>query len=341
MPPPIPFDILQRYRGIFASLATHRVRGWVLDVGGGGGAAATLADNGQRVVVADRAAVDAPGLRADAARLPHPAASFDAVISADLLEHIPEQGRETVLREMLRVARGPVVVAAPFADQRVAAAERALDALVRERLGRSHPALQEHRAHGLPDLRAAVAVLEAGSRSVSVAPNGALRTWLPFMLADWYLADHAALAPLREQLAGYYGETLVEDDPSEPAYRHILTSVPAATSAPGSPAGSGEAGGAEQEIDWDGLRALCELFRCDEVRAADDARARAERHSAQLERELADLRDALDHRESHIADLDRSLRHHAEELERLRAFRRRFTHSVAGRAWRMLREHAP
>ncbi len=336
----IPFDIHQRYRGILRSLEPFLSEGRVLDVGGANGAATALAPPRLSFVVADIGKVESRGgVRADAAALPFRSESFDAVVSADLLEHVAGRSRAVVLREMLRVARGAVIVAAPFHDPRVSAAEESVDALVRTRLGMPHPALAEHREHGLPDLRATVSELGAKDRWTAVAPNGSLRLWLPLMLTDWYLADDAALAPLRERLAEFYDEVVSDGDAAEPAYRHLVTSVPASMAPRGSSKATSPGPALEQEVDWDGIRALLELFRIDSVRSAESARDATEERAARSELEARSLRSELGRVRAHIRDLEDSLRLHAEELVELRAFRSRFTDSAPGRAWRRIREH--
>lgn len=109
--------------------------GRVLDAGGGTGRyAAWLAARGHRVTLLDPVAehvaeavagarvgggggaVDGYGVeRGNALALPHPAASFDAVLLLGPLYHLVERAdRVTAVREALRVVRqvGPVVVAA-------------------------------------------------------------------------------------------------------------------------------------------------------------------------------------------------------------------------------------
>jgi SAM-dependent methyltransferase len=52
----------------------------------------------------------------DGRRLPYPDASFDAAFSVSVLEHIPDDGDSTAMRELLRVVKpgGLVVVTTPF-----------------------------------------------------------------------------------------------------------------------------------------------------------------------------------------------------------------------------------
>jgi SAM-dependent methyltransferase len=87
-----------------------------------------------------------------ATELPFADASYDVVLSLEMMEHLPAEAREPALREMLRVLRpgGLLVVTFPAG----ATAERLdawLNAAYRRRHGRDHPWAVEHLANGLPD----------------------------------------------------------------------------------------------------------------------------------------------------------------------------------------------
>lgn len=78
-----------------------------------------LARRYERVVALDldMPAIDHPGVQCvqgDAARLPLPDRSADLVFCAEVLEHIPRALLARVGAEMVRVARGPIVVGVPY-----------------------------------------------------------------------------------------------------------------------------------------------------------------------------------------------------------------------------------
>jgi hypothetical protein len=78
-----------------------------------------LAGRYERVIALDLClpAVDHPRvqcLQGDATRLPFPDASVDLVFCAEVLEHIPPPHLQRVGAEMVRVARGPIVVGVPY-----------------------------------------------------------------------------------------------------------------------------------------------------------------------------------------------------------------------------------
>ena len=94
----------------------------ILDVGCGNGIFANqLAEQARRVVAIDRSAaalpwVLAPSSQADAAALPFADASFDCVVSMEMIEHLPPSVFERALAEMLRVARRYLLLSVPFEE---------------------------------------------------------------------------------------------------------------------------------------------------------------------------------------------------------------------------------
>ncbi|TMI53118.1 class I SAM-dependent methyltransferase [Candidatus Bathyarchaeota archaeon] len=63
-------------------------------------------------------------VRASATDLPFRDRSFDAVVSMDMLEHIPRSDRSRVVSELLRVGRSLVVLGFPFGKEIVATVKR-------------------------------------------------------------------------------------------------------------------------------------------------------------------------------------------------------------------------
>lgn len=86
-----------------------------------------------------------------AGALPFPDASFDAVLSLEMLEHLPADEREPALAEMLRVLRpaGRMVLTFP-ADATAERLDRWLNDAYRRKSGRDHPWSIEHIREGVP-----------------------------------------------------------------------------------------------------------------------------------------------------------------------------------------------
>jgi SAM-dependent methyltransferase len=94
----------------------------VLDVGCGNGVYTNLAESGRFKVGLDTSRValehvTAPRLQADASHLPFDDGSFDAGLSMEMLEHLPESIYQVVLSELERIARKYILITVPYNEQ--------------------------------------------------------------------------------------------------------------------------------------------------------------------------------------------------------------------------------
>lgn len=96
----------------------------VLDVGCGDGkiTRALIAATGLRIVGLDSSAealsrCEFPTIQGDAASLGFPDAAFDAVLTTDMLEHLPPDVERRAWTELFRVAAKTVIVAVPFREE--------------------------------------------------------------------------------------------------------------------------------------------------------------------------------------------------------------------------------
>lgn len=163
--------------------------------------------------------------RADA--LPLPDASFDVVLSLEMLEHLPRDVREPALREMVRVLRpgGRLVVTFPAGAQ-AQELDSWLDEGFRKRYGKPHPWASEHLETGLPDaeeLRAALVAATGGGR-VELVPHLSPRAFKA--LHGLYTHTRAGRAGiplgLYSRPAARLMFALCSRRPKGPAYRAIL-----------------------------------------------------------------------------------------------------------------------
>lgn len=95
--------------------------GSVLDVGCGNGVLTNLLSEGKVAVGTDRSFtalgfVRKPRAQSDIVRLPFGDGAFDAVIAAEVIEHIPDSVYRAALAELLRVARRYVLITVPFRE---------------------------------------------------------------------------------------------------------------------------------------------------------------------------------------------------------------------------------
>lgn len=144
----VPAETLERHLVVTRLLGSP---GSVLDVGGDARLLSRLLP-GSDVVVAN---VSPPAdVLLDGPTLPFASGAFDAVVSIDVVEHLPRERRQRHLAELARVARSRVVACWPLGSARHEQVERELAAWYETTRGRAHPFLDEHLRLGLPDLEA-------------------------------------------------------------------------------------------------------------------------------------------------------------------------------------------
>jgi len=230
------FDIYQRYRQVtelIHAIAPARPLS-LLDVGGEMPYLRLFLPEASLTVV-DRAF---PGSRdssrglvvADGTQLPFRAASIDLAVSVDSLEHVPTPERLDYLRELRRVSKLGVVLAAPFDSEDVREAERVVADLYHALYGSPHRWLEEHRRYGLPSLPATLEFFRASGDHVSVVPNGYLPRWVAMLTAQVVSAMGERERMAYERLCRYYSEHFYSHDRRTPAYRHVILAARTAPS---------------------------------------------------------------------------------------------------------------
>lgn len=230
----MPFDQFGRYHMLREAVDACRAQLGVeqlsiLDVGG------FYEDNGtptlpltrflpdDKVTVVDVVDCDLPGyIKGDGTRLHFDAASFDLVVSADTLEHIPQSGRPAFWRELLRVARHGVILLAPFGNTEVEAAEALLFEYIKAELHAEHQQLKEHRDYVLPRLDEWLGLLEAEGVTARAYPTGYLHAWLGMMLIKHMLMRVDPGATAQRLVDTYYNAAFFATERREPAYRQLI-----------------------------------------------------------------------------------------------------------------------
>jgi SAM-dependent methyltransferase len=126
------------------------------------------------------------------APLPFADGAFDAVVSLEVLEHIPASGRRFFLAECLRVSRRGCVWTCPVGSPDARHAEAVGSTTYELRNGKPHPFLREHAEFGLPtveELTGHLAALDVPHAVWSQTP------------ADVWLANLVLGEPLVETFA--------------------------------------------------------------------------------------------------------------------------------------------
>src|SRR4051794_10291901 len=230
----MPFDQFGRYHMLREALDACRAQLeqpmlTILDVGG------FYEDNGvptlpitrflpaDQVTVLDVVDCALPGyVKGDGAALNFGDSSFDIVVSADTLEHIPRPRREAFWHELLRVARHGVILLAPFGNPEVEAAEALLFEYIKTDLEAEHQQLKEHRDYGLPVLAEWSQFLDGAGYVQRSYPTGYLHAWIGMMLIKHVLL-RVDPGPAAQHLVDlYYNRSFFATERREPAYRHLI-----------------------------------------------------------------------------------------------------------------------
>jgi septal ring factor EnvC (AmiA/AmiB activator) len=231
----LPFDQYQRYRLVSDLLRELRGAGPQLHVLDVGGRTAVLREflEDARIDLVDMEPSNSPGLvLGDGARLPFKDGAFDVVCAFDTLEHVPAPLRAAFVAECRRVARRWVILAGPYADERVAQAEALLQSFLKNKLGEAHRYLDEHRQHGLPERAAVEEQLRASGARTAAIPHGNLERWLVLQCLSMYLDYDPALRELGHDFQRWYNAALYASDHAAPCYRHVVVAAFAGAALP-------------------------------------------------------------------------------------------------------------
>lgn len=164
-------------------------------------------------------------VKGSALLMPFADKSFDAVISCDVLEHIPKADHETFLKESARVTKDLMIVAAPFNLSGVRAAEISANEYYKSMAGEDHRWLLEHLTSELPNLQQAKLVLDKQDLNTAHFSHTALNNWQLVTRAGFLLAQndaHPEFTDVIRELNDYYLDHIMPRDFSETGYRSFL-----------------------------------------------------------------------------------------------------------------------
>lgn len=162
---------------------------------------------------------------ADATALPFPEQGFDAVVSLDVLEHIPAPLRAKAAAEMARVAGRAVIVGFPPDQPWVRDAEVDANGRWHELFGEDYVWLQEHKEFGLVDTAEIVAAFESAGMTVLRFGQGNAALWSSLMGAHFIKVKFPELEPLVSAADRLYNSRVFAGDHSDQPYREYCVAV--------------------------------------------------------------------------------------------------------------------
>jgi O-antigen biosynthesis protein len=257
------------------------------------------------VMVLDVVECDLPGyVKGDGTALRFDDGSFDLVVSADTLEHIPQHARAAFWHELLRVARHGVILLAPFGTDEVEAAEALLFEYIKAELHAEHQQLKEHRDYGLPRLDEWLALLQRQGVAARAYPTGYLHAWLGMMLIKHLLLRVDPGVTAQRLVDSYYNRSFFTSERRAPSYRHLiiaektpglLAAVDAALAPTILPAQE------DASADWGGalLPAILTTIQRQLQSQRDEA--------AQYQRQIAHAQQQIEHYQQQVSSLERVL----------------------------------
>lgn len=166
---------------------------------------------------------------ADGRHLPLADGAAPAVVTCDVLEHVPGEGRDALIGELTRVAERAVLLTAPFDTLGVAGVESVVARYAWTLQGERQPQLAEHEDLGLPDLATTVESFSSRGWDVRVVGEGNLLDWLGVMLLRFGAETRDELRPIGDGIDVVYNHLLSARADVAPYYRHILVATPSQT----------------------------------------------------------------------------------------------------------------
>lgn len=232
----IPFDHFQRYStaaGILSALGLEQGR--VLEVGANRQRLLGRFLPGAKMLYTDLQSQGGAEdfVVADATRMPFEDNAFDAVVSLDMLEHVPGELRATAVAEMARVARLAVVIGCPVDAPWVRAAEESANGFWHRLFGHDYPWLAEHKEFGLVDAGAVVQEFEQAGMTVERIGHGDPILWSDLMTLHFAKVKFPEMEPLVATMDRLYNTRISGADVGHRSYREYFVAI-----APGQDRGS-------------------------------------------------------------------------------------------------------
>jgi arylsulfatase A-like enzyme/ubiquinone/menaquinone biosynthesis C-methylase UbiE len=223
----LPFDLYTRNYLIYQLLekVRNKMPLRILDVGGRNGQLGKFFEKDKYYVLdlKSRELDDASiYIQGDSRSIPIKDNSQDIVISSDMYEHIPSEFRISAIKEMLRVSKNFVILAAPFSSSEVENAEELANQFYLKIAGEQHPMLKEHIENSLPSEETLEIFLkEHGYDFFKISTNN-ISNWHLIQSLIFYSHKHEIPPEKLNSVFRFYNENFaVLGDHINPTYRKI------------------------------------------------------------------------------------------------------------------------
>ena len=97
--------------------------------------------------------INETGMQVSGVKLPVDDKSFDAVVSIDTLEHIPQKDREKAIDEYYRIAKKEIILTGPIDSDYQRESEKRVNEVYKRLFGADHHYLKEHLEYGDPKIK--------------------------------------------------------------------------------------------------------------------------------------------------------------------------------------------
>jgi SAM-dependent methyltransferase len=216
-------DHLSRHRTAISYLKGLRLPSGarILDLGGGDSLMALLAPEYDWTVV-DLFGADHPSfVRRRLNDQFGDGRTYDAVVSVDVLEHVPADERELFLSRACARTHGPVVLAAPFDSPSIRTAESLFAQAMTQLSEEGHKFIEDHVKLGLPALERVLAFLRNLKGKCAILPGESVHFWWQSTLYYLTLRELFPSMDLASLFSRHQNEAGLSSI-GTPCYRHYI-----------------------------------------------------------------------------------------------------------------------
>ena len=157
--------------------------------------------------------------QADGTNLQFENNSFDFVVAADVLEHVPDKNRPEFCNELKRVANIATVICFPYMTQDNINAEERLNVYYRGLYGSDFIWLKEHNTYGLPSIEHIDYIYEKSNSHYFKFYHGNLKIWEQMWYCHFNTCGASMTEEYRHTIDHYYNNAIYNKDIKLPCYR--------------------------------------------------------------------------------------------------------------------------